>query len=61
MVQNVTQIKSRLTTNVGVSVKLKKPIVCVTKIFAILLYVVVKMAKMYEVLLTIQLLRVMKL
>ena len=44
MLENVTRIKIGIMINVGVSVKIKKIIVCVKKIiFGILLHVAVKM------------------
>ena len=43
IVENVTQIKRRITITVGASVKIHKNIVCMNKvIFGILLHVVVK-------------------
>ena len=58
MEKNVIQMNGGTAINVDASVKNFMYVKEI--IFAILLYVVVKMAKMYEVLLTIQLLRVMK-
>ena len=47
IVKNVTRIKSGITINVGVIVKIQKNIVCVNKIiFGILLHVAVKMVNM---------------
>ena len=44
MVENVTQIKSGITINVGVSVKIQKNIPCMKKVlYVILLNVVLKM------------------
>ena len=55
MVENVIQIKSGITINVGASVKILKNIVCAKKIiFGILLHVVEKMVNIQKVLLTIQ-------
>ena len=51
MVEYVIQIKRRITTNAGVSVKIKKNIICAKNIiFAIVLHVVVKIVNMSEVL-----------
>ena len=55
MVENVIQIKSGITINVGASVKILKNIVCAKKIiFGILLHVVEKMVNIQKALLTIQ-------
>ena len=55
MVENVIQIKSGITINVGASVKFLKNIVCAKKIiFGILLHVVEKMVNIQKALLTIQ-------
>ena len=60
MVEYVTQIKSGITIQVRVSVKLQKNIVCAKSIiFGILLHVVVKMVNIFEILLMIQLLSVL--
>ena len=60
MVENVIQIKSRITINVGAIAKTPKIIMCTKKIiFGILLHVVAKMVNM-QVLFPIQSLRVTK-
>ena len=62
MVENVTRIKSGIIINVFVSAKIQKNIMHAKRIiFGILLHVVVKMLNIYQLLLTIQLLRVIKL
>ena len=62
MVENVIQIKSEIVTNVDVSVKTQKNIVCAKKIiFEILLHIAVKMVNIWQVLLTNQGLHVRKL
>ena len=49
MVENVIQIKSGITINVGASVKILKNIVCAKKIiFGILLHVVEKMESIID-------------
>ena len=59
MIDNVIQIKSRITISVRASAK---NIIYVKRIiFRILLHVVAKMINIYQVLLLIQCLRVMKL
>ena len=48
MLENVTQIKSGITINVGVSVKIQNNIVCTKKVlFRILLHVVLKRLNMW--------------
>ena len=55
MAENVTQIKSGITINVGVKAKVQENIMCAKNIILrILLQVVVKMVNMQEGLLTIQ-------
>ena len=55
MVEDVIQVKSRITVNVGVSAIIQKNIMCVKKIiFGILLHVAVKMVKIQQILLMIQ-------
>ena len=55
MVENIIRSKSGTTINVGVSVKIRKSIMCAKKIiFGILLYVVSKVVNIKQVLLTIQ-------
>ena len=55
MVENVTQINSEITEEVGVSVKVQKHIMCAKMVmFGILVLVPVKMVQMPEVLLRIQ-------
>ena len=50
-VENVTQIKSRITINVGVSLKIRKNRIGEKiYIFRIMLHVLVKMVNIYEVL-----------
>ena len=43
MVENIVQIKSGIMVKVGVSAKMQKNIMCVKKMFGILLHVVAKM------------------
>ena len=43
MIENVTQIKSGIAINIGVSAKIQKSIIHLKKIFGILRHVVVKM------------------
>ena len=43
MIENVTQIKSGIAINIGVSAKIQKSIIHLEKIFGILRHVVVKM------------------
>ena len=53
-VENVTQIKTGITTNDDVSVKIQKNIACAKKnTFGILLHVVTKMVNIQKVLLMI--------
>ena len=55
IVENVANIKSVITINVGVSVKIQQNIMFTKNtILRILLHVVVKMEKMQDVLFTIQ-------
>ena len=55
MVENKTQIKSGITINANVSVKIGQNFMCATNIiFGIQLYVVAKMVNIKQVLLTIQ-------
>ena len=49
-VENVTQIKSGTTINVGVTIKIRQNIICAKKIIlGMLLHVVVKMVNIQEV------------
>ena len=49
MVENVIEIKSGITINTDVSVKIQKNIICTKNItFGILLHVVAKMINMYD-------------
>ena len=59
MVENVTQIKSRIMINVGMIAKIQKNIIHVKKI-GMLLFAVLKMLNIQQVLLMIWWLHVMK-
>ena len=62
IVENVISIKSGVTINVGESRRIRKNNICAKRItFGILPHVLVKVANIRQALLTIQLLRVMKL